>query len=452
MNASVLRQTSGAADGLTPAGAGPRYVAVRDLMLVGPRSGSVVGVRHTTTTGAVASCDLSRLFVKDLGGHGVGTDVLITSILTDVRVQGRGGDGVRLRSGTSVASTACYALSCRGPGYVLDDVTYSTLVNCARDNCPVGYHLPGSRNISLVACGCERAGRTGHLIESGSSNSLLNRCSSGAGDAAFHATGGSALVTLLGVRETAPADTATAPIRVDEGCSAFVIGPSVLTATRCAPNTTGRSTPADLVLASPSTATAGLERAGTTDAASYTLATAGAPRRTLGLDPDSTEDLHLRNEARSQTAILAEDRSEQPNLQLLGGTRSFGGGDRGHRHRGLPPRPHRGPDRGRGPPRREGRAEAPRQGHGHKGPPAPDRGAEPARRGGTGPGHSRSATGTHGGAPGFGHGRSPAARSVAPGPAAVSSSPAVPLRTPPAPCRTRHHDPLAHGERIWPTH
>jgi hypothetical protein len=42
-------------------------------------------------------------------------------------------------------------------------------------------------------------------------------------------------------------------------------------------------------------------------------------------------------------------------------------------------------------------------------------------------------------------------RSVAPGPAS-SSSPVAVLRTPPSPCRTAHHDPLAHGERPWPTH
>jgi hypothetical protein len=46
----------------------------------------------------------------------------------------------------------------------------------------------------------------------------------------------------------------------------------------------------------------------------------------LGLAPDSTDDLHLRNEERSLTAVVAEDRQGQPNLQLLGGTKSFGRG------------------------------------------------------------------------------------------------------------------------------
>ncbi|MDQ1295202.1 MAG: right-handed parallel beta-helix repeat-containing protein [Actinomycetota bacterium] len=326
MNATVLHQTSTTANGITLTGTGPRYVALRDLKLQGPRSGSGIGVQlTTTTTSAVASCDLSRLYIKDFGGAGVSTNILITSTLTDLRVQGCG-TGFHLLSGTSVALTACYALSCRGPGYHLDAVTYSTLVNCACDNCPVGYHLAGSRNISLVACGCERAAQTSYLVEAGSSNSLLNCYSSGAGAVAFRIAGGSAAATLLGVRETAPTDTTTASIQVEEGSTAFVLGPSAVSPTRYAPNTTGQWTPTDLTVASPSTATACLERSGTTEAAAYTLATAGTARWSLGLSPDSTDDLHLRNTRGPLTAILAEDRSEQPNLQLLSPTKAFGGG------------------------------------------------------------------------------------------------------------------------------
>jgi hypothetical protein len=241
-------------------------------------------------------------------------------------VQACGGDGFHLVSGTSVALTSCYALSCPGSGYVLDGVTYSTLVNCACDSSGTGYRLAASGNISLVACGCERAAGVSYLVDGGTSNSLLNCFSSGNNAVAFQVSGSSALATLIGVREAAPGAAATASIQVDAGSSAFVVGPSTVSPTSYAPGTTHQWTPTTLSVASTGTATASVGRAGVTDTAAYALASAGAPRWALSLAPDSTDDLHLRNTERSLTAVLAEDRPEQPNLQLLGGKKSFGRG------------------------------------------------------------------------------------------------------------------------------
>jgi len=327
MNATVLRQTSPAANGITLSGAGPRYVAIRDLKLVGSRSGTGVGIQlTTTTTSAVASCDLSRLFVQNFGGHGVSTSTLITSTLSDIRVQGCGGDGFHLVSGTSVALTSCYALNCAGSGYQLEGVGYTTLVNCAVDACGTGYRLTASGNLSLVACGSERATGVSYLVDGGTSNTLLNCYSSGNNAVAFQITGAATLVTLIGARETQPGSAATASIQVDAGCSAFVVAPSAQSPVTTAPNTTNQWTPSALSVSAGATATASLDRAAVTDSAAYTLATAGTPCWAMGLGPDATDDLHLRNAQHSLTAIVAEDRPEQPNLQLLGETKSFGRG------------------------------------------------------------------------------------------------------------------------------
>jgi hypothetical protein len=327
MNATVLRQTTATANGITLSGAGPRYVAVRDLKLVGPRSGTGIGVElTTTTTSAVASCDLSRLWVQNFGSHGVSTNTLITSTLTGIRVQGCGGDGFHLLSGTSVTLTSCYALSCTGSGYQLDSVTYSTLVNSACDNCGTGYRLTRSGNLGLVACGSERARGASYLVDGGTANTLLGCYSSGNAAVAFQVTGDAALVSLTGVRESQPVAGATASIQVDAGCSALVVSPSVVSPASYAPGTTNRWTPGALTVAAPGTATADVERSAATGAAAFGLATAGAGRWTLGLAPDATDDLHLRNEGRSRTAVVAEDHPDQPNLQLLGGAKSFGKG------------------------------------------------------------------------------------------------------------------------------
>jgi hypothetical protein len=74
------------------------------------------------------------------------------------------------------------------------------------------------------------------------------------------------------------------------------------------------------------TVSARLQRGATTTFASFVFSSAGTDRWNIQLRNDSTNDLHIRNAAQGITAIVAEDRATQPNIQLLSGTKSFGGG------------------------------------------------------------------------------------------------------------------------------
>ncbi|WP_051744827.1 hypothetical protein [Streptomyces yerevanensis] len=60
--------------------------------------------------------------------------------------------------------------------------------------------------------------------------------------------------------------------------------------------------------------------------ATLALATSGTDRWALQLRNDSTNDLHIRNSAQGFTALLVEDRATAPNISLLTGTKSYGGG------------------------------------------------------------------------------------------------------------------------------
>jgi hypothetical protein len=89
----------------------------------------------------------------------------------------------------------------------------------------------------------------------------------------------------------------------------------------------GNTAPAaSLDIGGSGTANARLNRGAVTNFASISLATAGADRWAWQLRNDSTNDAHFRNVADGKTSIVFDSNATQANLQLLSGTKSFGGG------------------------------------------------------------------------------------------------------------------------------
>jgi hypothetical protein len=82
----------------------------------------------------------------------------------------------------------------------------------------------------------------------------------------------------------------------------------------------------ELQVATGGTSINAVDRAATTNFGAYVLRTATVDRWALQMLNDSTNDLLLSDSANGTTAILAEARATAPNLSLLTGTKSYGGG------------------------------------------------------------------------------------------------------------------------------
>lgn len=88
----------------------------------------------------------------------------------------------------------------------------------------------------------------------------------------------------------------------------------------------GQALDVGIASASGTNAAARVNRGTTSQTASYILATGGNERWALRMSNDTTDDAHLRNVQQGLDAILIESRATQLNMQLLGGTKAFGGG------------------------------------------------------------------------------------------------------------------------------
>jgi hypothetical protein len=328
MQVTQISQTSTTAHCLSLIGDGPRYVTIQDLMLDGPSTGSGQGIHiETTTATASANIDISRVFIQQLGGDGVNTDTLITSVIQDVRVNTVGGYGFRLLSGTSVTLLSCYANSCTAGGFYLDQVSYSSLIACACDNAGGdGYTIVSASTVSLHSCGMEAGSGGGYKVNGGTNHSLYNCYITGNNGKGLWVTGSANRVGVYNFREVNPGGGATASIQVDAGCTALAWQFAATTATSFAVNTTKWLDASNLYVTSAGTTAINVDRAATTNFANFVASTAGVDRWAIGLRNDSTNDLYVRDAAQGHTPLLVESRATQGNIQLLSATKAFGGG------------------------------------------------------------------------------------------------------------------------------
>jgi Pectate lyase superfamily protein len=321
-NATILLQTSTTADTLTCTD--KRYISVSDLQLQGPGSGTGRGIAFLHSAAAVASVNLTNLIVQGFGGDGVHLETVITSSLVNVRSQSNGGHGFFVNNGTSCTWQGCYANACTGNGYEIDAMNYCNLNGCGSDSNAIGYAVNGSSAVVLNGCGSE-ACATGFKILGGSANIVLLGCKVQTETSiGFWVTGSSTFCFLLGCREASP-NGATASFQVDAASAATVINPQNTTANNYAAGTVSLFQPTNLEIHSGSSVTARISRGATSNTARYVAQTANSDRWSAGLEGDSTDNWHLKDLGHTLDAIVAVYQVTQLNLGLLGAT-SYGGG------------------------------------------------------------------------------------------------------------------------------
>src|SRR5215475_7674041 len=222
MNGTTIQTTSTTADVLTMTD--QRYVAVRDLRILGPGSGTGRGIAFLHSASALASISIRNVFIKSMGGSGVQCDTLITSDLTNVRVETCGADNIFIQNSTSTVLNNCYAngptTSSTATGYRLNNCRYMELNACAADGVTDvngAYFIQGGTAIAFNGCGCENP-PTGFKITSSAAGICLNGCRVlGVTGVAYLVTSTSVNCTLNTCTEISPGGGATASIKVDTG-------------------------------------------------------------------------------------------------------------------------------------------------------------------------------------------------------------------------------------------
>jgi hypothetical protein len=232
-----------ATSGATITGTDIIRLNIRDLSLVGPNSGTGVGLAlDLDAQPATAYINLSRVTVRDFGSHGVDVENPIVSTFNRVAAQGNGGDGIYLHgqvagaAGTSVVMNACYGNGNTGVGIHLYNMVYSSLVGCAADGNSVGHHIEGCHAVTLVGCGAE-SNPTGLRISGGYGVGVDGLFVYDNGGTAVHVTGNAQRVTVARAVEMDPDGAATAFIDVDAGCRVALTACSGVTANSLADGT-----------------------------------------------------------------------------------------------------------------------------------------------------------------------------------------------------------------------
>lgn len=230
INSTVIKQSSTTANGIQ--GTGLNRVTIRDLKVLGPGSGSGVGVFMSDNSGAAGNfyIQLNQLWVEAFGSHGVQTQTTCVSEFVGVVSKSNAGHGIFLDTnatgGTSTNLLNCYAPSNTQAGYYLKQQQYGTLAGCATDSCGAGYILDTCQATVLSGCGCEATVNNGgsytgtaYKLTGGNTTSVVNCYNYHNLNTAVLVTGGQNNTDIIGFRENTPTGTATVSIQVDSGCS-----------------------------------------------------------------------------------------------------------------------------------------------------------------------------------------------------------------------------------------
>ena len=104
---SVIEQTSTTAHGLSWSGNNLQYVTIKNLQLLGPNSGSGIGINLNNLAGGanpnIIGCHFIDLLVQEFGGDGIAASILIVSQFDNVIVASCGGDGFSLTGGVNTS-------------------------------------------------------------------------------------------------------------------------------------------------------------------------------------------------------------------------------------------------------------------------------------------------------------------------------------------------------------
>jgi hypothetical protein len=241
MNRTVIRQMGTASHGLF--GSAVRRVAIRDLWLRGPSSGTGDGIRFVRGANPnVPYIVVENVQLSNWGQDGISIENGIVSQLTVINsvsnlrygynIYGTGG------SGTSVACNACYGNANTTAGHRWFNMAYSALTGCAADSNPTGYLIDSCQGIALLGCGAESNTTSSFTITGGSSHTLVNPRTYDHRGTGINITGNAQAVTITNAIDATPNAAATSFITVNSGSRATLIACRNTTANSLAAGTT----------------------------------------------------------------------------------------------------------------------------------------------------------------------------------------------------------------------
>lgn len=159
----TLRIKAGDGNGITLRG---RYTKLSNLMIKGYDATKGVGVRLIGLAPYyVAYCIFENVNVQGGFQTGFYSGDSFYINLRNCLVNGGCANGYQFNNvSTTLNMERCYALDCSNYGYDITNSVYSTLDNCAADNCKISYRLNRCSSLNLNSCGSENHDTTALLI------------------------------------------------------------------------------------------------------------------------------------------------------------------------------------------------------------------------------------------------------------------------------------------------
>lgn len=240
-SSTVLYQVTPSANGIS--GEDILSFSMSGLRLSGPGGGTGTGIKFTrVNNNATNYLHLTDIHIRTFGQDGFYVSNGIVSHLDTVvsAYNGRHGfffQGLNGVIGTSTTLSNCFADENVGSGYMIDTMGYMALVACAADHNGVGYSLINAIGVTGSGCGSENNGN-GWEISGGYGSVITGGWIYTNNGVGVHVKDNAIGISVLGLSETSPAETATAFIKVDSGSKATVMNVHNDTANNFAPGTT----------------------------------------------------------------------------------------------------------------------------------------------------------------------------------------------------------------------
>ena len=242
---SILHQTSTSANVIfvTEASTYVTDVTIEDLQVLGPSTGTGVGIYGSADADAAAifRLKIANVVVTSMGGNGIEIHNPVLTVLEQVQSSFNNAKGFYLLgvpTGTSCSLISCYAKSNGTYGYHLANMVYSFLGGCAADSNANAYLLATCAGVTLSGCGAESQTTDSFVFTGGASNTMTACWTYKNAHYALNVGSSESGLTVWGFTENGPVGGAVKSIITASGTSAFIANYTVATATSFAAGTT----------------------------------------------------------------------------------------------------------------------------------------------------------------------------------------------------------------------
>lgn len=224
-SSTVIWQTNGTKHGLLCND--QLYLTVAGLALVGPTTGTGIGINLMRTNNAASNyIKLDDVRLRTWGRDGLaGSNIIVSNWNNVTAVQnGRHGFNIWGTNGisTSLAMNACYANENKANGFQLANSTYISLSGCASEKNQIDYSLSQCQGVTLSGCGSEQSVVSAMVITGGQAININGWVYARKGEGVR--VKGNAKAVVLNISETNDT-TPTAPsLVVEAGSEYFDLG------------------------------------------------------------------------------------------------------------------------------------------------------------------------------------------------------------------------------------